>query len=180
MAIGRPTRWASELARREKAPLPDKAAHSSLFLQVGKAPLPDKAAHSSLYLQDLSQSLVAMESAAVTNRTICHTNLAIPSYERIGGRYVDRQGGVRCRTHTFQPGDTWTFVSFSRAVWNAHMNPYAQHTMLFLHVVPEAAADSTRVLPIGVTELKPTRYCNQSAASAEPSHCVKVITNKIL
>ena len=36
-----------------KAPVPDKAAHPSLFLQIGKAPLLGKPARSYLFLQGL-------------------------------------------------------------------------------------------------------------------------------
>ena len=38
-------------AQARKAPLPDKAAHLSLFPQARKAPLPDTAAHLSLFPQ---------------------------------------------------------------------------------------------------------------------------------
>ena len=55
-------------AQAGKAPLPEKAAHPSLFLQAGKAPLPDKEAHLSLFLQSALEGRMAL----ICGTSTCH------------------------------------------------------------------------------------------------------------
>jgi len=104
------------------------------------------------------------------------------------GGYYDRQGAVLCEATELAEGEVLTLFSLSSARWNAHVDPFPQHTMLFFHTDTNASAtELVEVLPesYGVWVLanasadtpggyKPRLPVNLKGSHLRPGSAVKV------
>ena len=70
-----------------------------------------------------------------------------PSADGTGGFY-DRQGRVVCSPERIEEGDAFTLFAFNSPRWNREVDPFPQHTMLFMYLdANRTATELTETFP---------------------------------
>ncbi|KAL1510680.1 hypothetical protein AB1Y20_006976 [Prymnesium parvum] len=85
--------------------------------------------------------------AAAAGRLVCADDEErAPSFARLPpaadgtGGWYDRQGRVVCRQLDIERGEEYTLFSFNEPRWSTDVDPYPQHTMLFMYLDGNASA----------------------------------------
>ena len=95
---------------------------------------------------DATAALTTLRSMllhAAGERLLCADDPAVPSFDRLplnadgSGGYHDRQGAIWCRPGaSVSAGAAYTVFAFSTAHYLRHVDPFPQHTLLFLRYAP--------------------------------------------
>jgi len=90
-----------------------------------------------------------LKRATELGKLVCHDNDTVPSHAIVrdpttgAPLHYDRQGQLECLPRArIERGGTYTELSFVRPLWNEKIDPFPQHTMLFLYL----DANTTRTL----------------------------------
>ena len=117
-------------------------------------------------------------------QVICADDPSVPSYRELPasadgayGGYYDRAGAFSCKPWHFRAGDVFTVFSLSSAVWNPHIHPFPQHTMIFLYYVPDDLKEDSifvKVFPrqVGAWEVGSGRYIEHFALNDDELYIV--------